>query len=163
MRSVSRASLFVFVFANSIWAQNIHFDIKIARDSFATILNSRHPGNRIGYRFFEHSPMPYGEVPLSPQQAGFDPQVVSQLEERYKNSPNVLVFTQVIPKDEHWAKQNWTFYMNPVNDGIEILLVVTTFGEGLPEYYGVQQCFRMTGKTNGSEWRKDHCIDTGFQ
>ena len=162
MRSVPKAFFFVCVFANSILAQNTHFDIRIARDNFATILNSRHPGNRIGYRFFEHTPMPYGEVPLSPQQAGFDPQMVSQLEERYKSSPSVLVFTQVIPKDEHWAKQNWTFYMNPVDDGIEILLVVTTFGEGLPEYYGVQQCFRMTGKTNGSQWRKTIALTPAF-
>ena len=162
MRSVSRASVFVFIFVNSIWAQSIPFDIKIARDNSATILNSRHPGSRIGYRFFEHSPMPYGEIPLSPQQAGFDPQMVSQLEERYKNSPNVLVYTQLIPKDAHWAKQNWTFYMNPVTDGIEILLVVTTFGEGLPEYYGVQQCFRMTGQTNGSEWRKTIALTPAF-
>jgi predicted amidohydrolase len=41
----------------------------------------------------------------------------------------------------------------PVEDGIEILLEVKTYGEGLPEYYGVQQCFRMSGKTN-VEWRR---------
>ncbi len=162
MKNVSSVFFYVFLFVNSVWAQSVHFDIKIARENFATILNSRHPGNRIGYRFFEHAPMPYGEVPLSPQQAGFDPEMVSQLEECYRDSPNVLVFTQVIPKDEHWAKQNWTFYMNPVNDGIEILLVVTTFGKGLPEYYGVQQCFRMTGKTNGSEWRKTIALTPAF-
>jgi len=158
----TKICLFFFVFLNSVFAQNIHFDIKTARDSFATILNGRHPGNRIGYRFFEHTPIPYGRIPLSPQQGGFDPKIASQLEDQYKNSPTTFLFTQTIPKDEHWVKQNWTFHMNPVNDGIEILLVVKTFGEGLPEYYGVQQCFRMTGETNGSQWRKSIALTPAF-
>jgi len=162
MRSVSRAFFFVLIFANPLWAQNTTFDIKTAREGFATILNSRHPDNRIGYRFFEHSPIPYGEVPLSPQQAGFDLQVVSELQDGFRNSSTAYIFTQEIRKDEHWVKQDWTFYMNPVDDGIEILLVVTTFGEGLPEYYGVQQCFRMTGRTNGSQWRKTIALTPAF-
>ena len=162
MKIVSKISMLFFVFINSICAQDIHFDIKIVKDNFATILNSQHSGNRIGYRFFEHSPIPYGEVPLSPQQGGFDLNIVSQLEDRYKNNPRIFVFTQLIPKDESWVKQNWTFYMSPVNDGIEILLVVRTFGEGLPEYYGVQQCFRMTGETNSSQWRKTIALTPAF-
>jgi predicted amidohydrolase len=44
--------------------------------------------------------------------------------------------------------------MVPVDDGIELLLIVRTYNEGLPEYYGIQQCFRMSGKTN-SEWRRE--------
>ena len=32
-------------------------------------------------------------------------------------------------------------------------MVVQTYEEGLPEYYGIQQCFRMSGHTN-EEWRK---------
>jgi deaminated glutathione amidase len=43
--------------------------------------------------------------------------------------------------------------MTPVDDGIEIDLFVQTYKEGLPEYYGVQQCFRMSGETN-EDWRK---------
>jgi predicted amidohydrolase len=162
MKMVSRTSVFFLFFLNSTFAQNVHFDITTVKDNFVTILNSRHSGNRIGYRFFEHSPIRYGEVPLSPQQGGFNPKIVSQLEDQYKNSPNAFVFTQVIPKDKDWVKQNWTFYMNPINDGIEILLVVETFGEGLPEYYGVQQCFRMTGETNGSQWRKAIALTPAF-
>ena len=162
MKIVSKVSMLFFIVSNSICAQNIHFDIKIVRDNFATILNSQHLENRIGYRFFEHSPISYGEVPLSPQQGGFDLNIVSQLEDQYKNSPTIFVFTKAIPKDEHWVRQNWTFYMNPVNDGIEILLVVKTFSKGLPEYYGVQQCFRMTGETNGSQWRKTIALTPAF-
>ena len=162
MRSVSRAFFFVFIFANPLWAQNTTFDIKTARGSFATILNSRHPDNRIGYRFFEHSPIPYGEVPLSPEQAGFDPRVVSESQDHFGDSSTAYIFTQEIPKDEHWVKQDWTFCMNPVDDGIEILLVVKTFGEGLPQYYGVQQCFRMTGRSNSSQWRKTIAVTPAF-
>ena len=142
--------------------KNIHYEIKTVRDGFATMLNNRHPGNWIRYRFFEHTPITYGEVPLSPAQAGYDPQRVSRLEERCKNSPDTFVFIQEIPKDQHWARQNWTFYMNPVNDGIEMLLIVTTFGEGLPIYYGVQQCFRLTGNTNSSAWRKTVALTPAF-
>jgi len=162
MQIVSRTSIFLLFFFSSTFAQNIHFDIKTVQDNFATILNSQHLGNRIGYRFFEHSPIQCGEVPISPQQGGFNPKIVSQLEDQHKNSPTTFLFTQAIPKDEHWVKQNWTFYMNPVNDGIEILLVVETFSEGLPEYYGIQQCFRMTGESNGSQWRKTIALTPAF-
>jgi len=162
MKIVSRTSIFLLFFFSSTFAQNIHFDIKTVQDNFATILNSQHLGNRIGYRFFEHSPIQCGEVPISPQQGGFNPKIVFQLEDQHKNSPTTFLFTQAIPKDEHWVKQNWTFYMNPVNDGIEILLVVETFSEGLPEYYGIQQCFRMTGETNGSQWRKTIALTPAF-
>lgn len=34
-----------------------------------------------------------------------------------------------------------------------MLLIIQTHNEGLPEYYGVQQCFRMSGKTN-QDWRR---------
>ena len=34
-----------------------------------------------------------------------------------------------------------------------MLMVVQTYEEGLPEYYGIQQCFRMSGNTN-QEWRR---------
>jgi hypothetical protein len=51
--------------------------------------------------------------------------------------------------------------MTPVQDGIEILMVIETFGEGLPEYYGVQQCFRMGGKTN-AEWRREIANSPAF-
>ena len=151
-----------FCLLDSMWAQASHYEIKTVKIGFATILNSQHPGNRIGYRFFEHSPIPYGEVPDSPDQAGYDPQRVSQLQEQYKQNPNAFVFTQEIAKDEHWTRQNWTFYMSPVKDGIDLLLIVTTFGEGLPEYYGVQQCFRLTGNTNGSAWRKNVALTPAF-
>ena len=134
-------------------AQQTDISIKLVRDNFATIQNQQHEGNSVGYRFFEHSPMPYGTVPLSAEEAGFYPEKVSLLEDQFKNNPNLFTYSQEIEKDEHWAKQNWTFYMNPVNDGIDILLTVQTFGEGLPEYYGVQQCFRMSGETN-AEWRQ---------
>ncbi len=151
-----------FFLLNSIWAQSSHYEIETVRAGFATIQNSQHQGNRIGYRFFEHTPIPYGEVPLSADQAGFDPPKVSQWQEHYKQNPGTFVFTQEIAQDEHWARQNWTFYMSPVNDGIDMLLIVTTFEKGLPEYYGVQQCFRLTGNTNGSAWRKNVALTPAF-
>jgi predicted amidohydrolase len=162
MKIVSNISMLFFIFVNPMFAQDIHFNIETVKGNFATIINSQHSGNRIGYRFFEHWPIQYGEIPLSPQQGGFDLNIVSQLEDQFKNNPSICVFTQAISKDKYWVKQNWTFYMNPVNDGIEILLVVKTFGEGLPEYYGVQQCFRMTGENNGSQWRKTIALTPAF-
>ena len=41
----------------------------------------------------------------------------------------------------------------PVHDGIDLLLIMRTYDEGLPTYYGVQQCFRMSGRTNAA-WRR---------
>lgn len=61
---------------------------------------------------------------LSHAQAGYNPQKVSQLEERCQECPDTFAFTQEIPKNEHWARQNWTFYLSPVHDGIEMLLIV---------------------------------------
>lgn len=139
--------------SSPLYGQQSSFQISKARENFATILNYQHPGNRVGYRFFEHAPMLYGTVPLSPQEAGFNPDQVSELEEQVINIQHTFTYKQEIPKDEHWAKQDWTYYLSPVDDGIEIVLFVQTFKEGLPAYYGVQQCFRMSGKTN-SDWRR---------
>ena len=66
-----------------------------------------------------------------------------------------------IEEDEHWRKQHWDFYMTPVEDGVEIRLVVETFGKGLPAYYGVQQCFRMSGEGNIG-WRKEVACTPAF-
>jgi hypothetical protein len=128
-------------------------DIKLVREKFATISNQLHKDNRVGYRFFEHTPMVYGAVPLSDAEANIAIESNNAMITQVKDKEGVFVYKEEIPRDEHWSKQDWTYYMIPVNDGIEILLEVKTYGEGLPEYYGVQQCFRMSGKTN-IEWRR---------
>jgi len=74
--------------------------------------------------------------------------------EKYKNANDLLVYTNKIDGQEHWIDQLWTYYLKPVNDGVEMLLTVKTYDKGLPEYYGVQQCFRMSGTSN-KEWRKE--------
>lgn len=150
-----------FTLVKPLSAQTSPIEIEQIRENFATILNRSHPGNRIGYRFFEHTPMTYGSVPLSPQQAGFDPEQVAHLEAQLQSNPHVFIYTEKIDKDEQWVKQTWTFYMIPVNDGVDIHLIVHTFGEGLPEYYGVQQCFRLSGETN-IEWRKQVACTPAF-
>ena len=128
-------------------------EIKMARDGFATISNQLHKNNRIGYRFFEHSPIAYGAVPLSEEQANISSEKNALLLNDFKNKQGVFTHKEEIQKNEGWSRQDWTYYMLPVEDGIELLLEVQTYGEGLPEYYGVQQCFRMSGKTN-VEWRR---------
>ena len=127
--------------------------IELAREQFATITNENHPENRIGYRFFEHSPLVYGEVPLSNESANIDGNEIKSLIDSLKTYEGQFIYRQEIPKHEGWSRQDWTFHMLPVEDGIEIVWIINTYNEGLPEYYGVQQCFRMSGETN-ADWRK---------
>ena len=127
--------------------------ITVERDRiFITFTNRLHPDNRIGYRIFEHAPIVCGPVPRNVQQAGINVTETTELEKTFSGRPGVLTIEHRIT-EEHWIRQDWTFYMVPVQDGIEMLLVIETFDEGLPSYYGIQQCFRMSGRTN-SEWRQ---------
>ena len=127
--------------------------ISMQQPNFATMINALHKGNRIGYRFHEHSPISYGSIPVSNKAANINIERVKTLEDSYMSSSNVFIYEHKIEKDSLWSKQDWTYYLKPVHDGVEMLLVIQTYDEGLPEYYGVQQCFRMSGKTN-QEWRK---------
>lgn len=77
---------------------------------------------------------------------------LAKLEKAFSKRPEVTIIEHRIA-EEHWIRQNWTFYLAPSEDGIDMLLVVDTFEEGLPSYYGVQQCFRMSGHTN-APWRQ---------
>ncbi len=142
-------------------ATPIEIEMVKVREGFAAIRNSEHAGNHIGYRFFEHTPMIYGDVPLSAQEAGFDPEQTASLEEEYASDPDTFIYEQLIEEDAHWRKQRWRFYMKPVEDGVKTCLVVETFGEGLPAYYGVQQCFRMSGEGNIG-WRKEVACTPAF-
>ncbi|MCK4825335.1 hypothetical protein KA005_56835, partial [bacterium] len=127
--------------------------ISLQNPNFATMINKRHSGNRIGYRFHEHKPISYGRVPISNKNANINIERIEILEDSYKNLKDVFIYEHKIEKDSLWSKQDWTYYLKPVHDGVEMLLIINTYDEGLPEYYGVQQCFRMSGKTN-KEWRK---------
>jgi hypothetical protein len=129
------------------------FSINSSREGFASIYNELHKDNHVGYRFFEHSPMVYGEVPLSEEEANIDLESGKILIDSIKSSDGVFIHKEEIQRNDEWYRQDWTYYMLPVDDGIEIFLEVKTYGEGLPAYYGVQQCFRMSGKTN-IDWRR---------
>jgi hypothetical protein len=128
--------------------------ISLQRPNFATMINTRHGGNRIGYRFHEHEPISYGSVPIANKDAGTNIEKIQALEESYKNCTDVFIYKHKIEKDSLWSKQDWTYYLKPVQDGVEMLLIIETYDEGLPAYYGIQQCFRMSGETN-QEWRKE--------
>jgi len=145
----------VGLFAQSIVpnSENTSIEIEFVQDKFATFLHKQHPGNRIGYRFFEHSPILYGEIPSANQEAGIDTFEISTVVRADQKEKNVSVYERRIEKDKEWYRLDWTYYLVPVNDGIEMLLIVETFNEGLPEYCGIQQCFRMSGETN-ENWRK---------
>ncbi len=128
--------------------------ITLQRPNFATMINKLHSGNRIGYRFHEHEPISYGRVPFANKDSGTNFENIEALEESYMNLEGVFIYEHEIEKDSLWSKQDWTYYLKPVHDGVEMLLIIDTYDEGLPEYYGVQQCFRMSGETN-QEWRKE--------
>ncbi len=124
----------------------------IDQDNFATMTNNQMPDNRIGYRFHEHDPMPHGPIPSSLEQAGVDPAAVNRLEKTFAARPYVTRYVKNLDNREGWVPQQWTFYLAPVADGIDLLLIVETRKTGLNEYYGIQQCFRMSGETN-DVWR----------
>jgi hypothetical protein len=123
-----------------------------SKRGFATFTNRLHLGNRIGYRFHEHTPIVHGDVPRNDRAAGINPAATTKIERQFAERPGVVT-TTIDVKDEKWVPQRWTFYLAPTRDGIDLLLVVETNEVGLNDYYGVQQCFRMSGKTN-AEWRR---------
>lgn len=129
-------------------------EIKLVKPNFATMINKQDTGQRIGYRFHEHMPILYGQVPFSNETANLDLEEISELEEQFSKKEGIFIYNYPIEKDEQWVKQDWSFYMNPVRDGVEILLIVKTYNQGLPEFYGIQSCFRLSGVTN-SESRKE--------
>lgn len=122
------------------------------KEGFATFTNRLHPGNRIGYRFQEHTPLVHGDIPADLKAAGIDAEEVARLEKAFAARPGLLKHVTRIER-EQWVTQQWTFYVVPVEDGIEMLMVIETGEAGLNAYYGIQQCFRMSGRTN-EEWRK---------
>lgn len=112
---------------------------------FVTLLNKSHPDNRIGYRLFEARPFfVYGVVPES---SAAETAEANILEKQYAKRQGVFVRTIDIT-GKGWVPQRWTYYIVPVAEGFEMLWVITTKDEGLNEYYTVQQCFRMSGRTN---------------
>ncbi|MHC4394128.1 MAG: hypothetical protein ACYS1A_00600 [Planctomycetota bacterium] len=112
---------------------------------FITLLNNSHPDNQIGYRFFEAQPfLVYGAVP---ENSTVQTAAADTLEKQYIKQPGVFIRTIDIA-DRGWVPQKWTYYIIPVADGFEMLWVITTKDKGLNEYYTVQQCFRMSGRTN---------------
>ncbi len=134
----------------------------VEKKGFATFTHKDHPGNRIGYRFFEHTPLIYGDIPLDlSEDVGINRDNVRKKIDYFANRPNVYIYNRHINQDDHWVKQEWTYYLLPVDDGIEILLTIQTFNEGLPAYYGVQQCFRLSGQTN-EEWRQKIALTPAF-
>ena len=144
----------LFLINSSLVYAQVPIHIELVRPNFITISNDLHSENRIGYRFHEHEPLVYGRVPLSEREANILPDNVNELIDSFKTMDNVFTYKHEIEKSSHWARQDWTYYMVPVDDGIEILFEIKTHEEGLPEYYGVQQCFRMSGVTN-QPWRQE--------
>lgn len=136
-------------------ASPIHIELF---EQFASFTNSVHPGNRIGYRFHEHTPLAYGDVPAS----GATTNTATSLPdvERFKARSGVKLFHPQVTEKE-WVPQDWTFHLAPVADGIDLLLVVKTGDVGLPEFYGIQQCFRLTGGSN-VVWRQQYARTAAF-
>jgi hypothetical protein len=139
-------------------AQTENSDISIntvKKNGFATISNRKHPGNTIGYRFFEHTPLVFEKQKTETEKdPGLHFQLLNDLENSFSVRPGLAVYKRDIPSDSNWIQQTWTFYLAPVADGVDLLLIVQTYKKALPYYYGVQQCFRMSGATNQA-WRQE--------
>jgi len=126
------------------------------KKGFASLTNNQHPGNKIGYRFFEHVPLVFGTTPKTNEETNINIEKQEEILKDFVGREDVIIYkiqTNQTEHKEHWVDQSWTFYMVPVEDGIDMLLVIQTEEIGLPSYYGAQQCFRMSGKTN-KEWRR---------
>ena len=127
-------------------------------DQFASFTNRKHPDNRIGYRFHEHTPLTYGDVPQHAAETKRKQEAVDPVQ--FSARPSVKIFHRRVTEDG-WISQDWTFYLAPAPDGVEMLLVVKTGDVGLPEFYGVQQCFRLTGAANEA-WRQKYARAPAF-
>jgi hypothetical protein len=119
-----------------------------------SFLNRSQPGNRIGYRFFEHTPLVFGTVPESPRAPAEARAHVDALRRVMLARPGVGVYRKEVLQDGQWIRQSWQFLMAPAADGVDLLWLIETHEEGLPSYYGVQQCFRLSGRTNQA-WRRE--------
>jgi len=126
--------------------------IGFPREGFASFVNAKHPGNRIGYRFHEHVPLVWGDVPHDLDEPAIDPDMVTRLVEDFAARPGVAVYRRQV-REKGWVPQDWTFHLVPVEDGVELLMDIGTHEQGLNQYYGIQQCFRLGGVTN-AEWRR---------
>jgi len=100
----------------------------------------------------------YGDVP--PADSSAATASGSREVERFRVRPGAKMFQRRV-NEEGWIPQDWTFYLVPVGDGIELLWIVQTGDPGLPEFYGVQQCFRLTGTANEA-WRQKYARTAAF-
>ena len=118
--------------------------------AFLSLTHRGHAGNRIGYRFHEHMPYVFGQVPADP--GSVDSIGAERLETEFARRSGVLI-NKIEVREEGWHPQDWTYYIVPAPNGFDLLWVIETFDTGLDEFYAVQQCFRMSGVTN-AEWRR---------
>ncbi|MBI4557509.1 MAG: hypothetical protein HY706_08000 [Candidatus Hydrogenedentes bacterium] len=118
--------------------------------NFISFTHREHPGNRIGYRFHEHSPYVLGAIPTAAEQHEIE--AVSRLETEFAGRPGAFKNAREV-REAGWIPQDWTFYIAPASEGFDLLWVVQTHESGLNTYYAVQQCFRMSGATNEA-WRR---------
>ena len=134
-------------------------EIEVAGD-FASFTHRGHTDNRMGYRFHEHTPLVYGDVPPAGEEARKVNTLAEKEAARFKKRPGMKVYRKRV-HEEGWVPQSWTFYLAPVQDGADMLFLVETEDVGLPEFYAVQQCFRLSGATN-AEWRQKYARTPAF-
>jgi hypothetical protein len=121
---------------------------------YATFTNRLHPGNRIGYRFHEHTPITNGVPPDTLPGEQTEREASARAEKEFSERPGVQIHDLTIDATAGWTEQRWIYYLAPVEDGIELLWVMEAFDSGLNPFYGVQQCFRMSGLSNEA-WRRE--------
>ena len=134
--------------------------VELVRRNFASFTNRLHDGNRIGYRFHEHTPLTHGPTPKSNADAEIEPDEIDRLVRQMSQRTGVVCHSRRVAEKD-WVAQRWTFYLAPADDGIDLLLVVETGDDGLNRYYGIQQCFRMSGRTNAA-WRQEIALTPAF-
>lgn len=131
----------------------ISIQVREGGSGYASFANRSQAGNRIGYRFFEHAPLVFGTVPTSIEDSENARTNVETARQAMLGRPGAAVYQKEIPQADAWTHQSWKIVMVPVADGVELLWLIETHEQGLPSYYGVQQCFRLGGTTN-QEWRR---------
>ncbi len=140
--STAKCILVIFLILN-IWNQakgdNSTLKVELSTSAISKIINQKYLSDQIELRVPEHAPLQWGSVPLSAREANIDTAKISSIIKKLKTREDVLIYKHEIPQDDIWSHQTWTYYMTPVEDGVEIVLLVETFRQGLPEFFGVQQ------------------------
>lgn len=129
--------------------------VEPSKNAVAKIINKKDLSDQIELGVPEQIPVSWGNVPLSTREANIDTAKIFSMIKKIKTTEDVFICEHEIPKDDVWSHQTWTYYMTPVQDGVEIALLVETHREGLPQFFGVRQNVCLSGRIKSAIGRRD--------